>query len=530
MHGNQRIRRTAVARFVGCLVMVLLLLAFWACCFVAEAVAKAPKPQVSAFEASPSEVESAGSVSVSATVSGATSCTLSANKAVAGLPVTFPCEGTPDDVIREVTMPSNATKKAVRYKLTLLATGAGGKTKAKLTVRVSPAGPGPALSVAAGRNHTCAVVSSGHVFCWGDGSKGQLGDRSANPSSFPVEVLNITNAVQVAARGNHTCTVLATGHVQCWGENNEGELGDGSSLMKKTPIEVKGISDATQVAAGESSTCALLSTGHIDCWGSNARGALGNGETGPEPCTEAERSCSLTPVEVTGIATATSVEAAGEHVCALLSDGSEKCWGANEHGELGTGSNVGPETCFYHWRGAGPGAPCSRTPVSVQGIMAVRAIGTGGNDSCAALESEAVECWGDDHSGELGDGNSGADSDIPAEVLGVTTAVALSLGKNFGCAALASGHVECWGGNAFGQLGSGTETGPETCSEEACSTRPVEAAGITSAAAIGAGNLHACAVLTDGHVDCWGDDEQGELGNGSASHSSDTPVEVQGVP
>jgi alpha-tubulin suppressor-like RCC1 family protein len=520
-----------VARFAGRVAVIPLFLALLACGFVAEAGAKEPKPQVSAFEASAPEVESGGSVTLGAAVSGATSCTLSANKTVEGLPVTFPCEGTPDNVTREVTIPANPKKKAVRYKLTLLATGAGGKTKAKLTVAVGPAGPGPAVSVAAGANHTCALVSSGHIFCWGEGHSGQLGDRSASESSVPVEVLNITNAVQVAAGGDHTCAVLSTGHVQCWGADNEGELGDGASLMKKTPVEVKGISNATQVAAGRSSTCASLSTGHVECWGGNARGELGNGEAGPERCTVAEFVCSLTPVEVVGVTTATAVEAGGEHACALLSGGTAECWGDNAHGQLGTGSTMGPEECFPHWHGGGPSVHCSRSPVPVEGILAAHAmIGVGGNDSCAALESGSVSCWGENRSGELGDGGSGEDSASPVEVVGITSASDVSLGTNHGCALLADGHVECWGANAYGQLGAGTESGPETCSAEACSTRPVEVSNITNAVQIGAGGFHACAVLSDGHVDCWGDNRQRELGDGGTSHSSDVPVEVLGIP
>ncbi|HTR89918.1 MAG TPA: hypothetical protein VMG62_07385, partial [Solirubrobacteraceae bacterium] len=158
-----------------------------------------------------------------------------------------------------------------------------------------------AQSVAAGGEHTCAVLSSDRVHCWGENTQGELGNGTTESSDTPVEAQGVSNAVQVAAGREHTCALLSGGHIDCWGENSAGQLGNGTKGGNSDkPVEVKGISDATQVAAGYFHTCAVLSTGHVDCWGA---GPLGNGTS----------ESSDTPVEVQGIDNATQVTASYLH-------------------------------------------------------------------------------------------------------------------------------------------------------------------------------------------------------------------------
>jgi alpha-tubulin suppressor-like RCC1 family protein len=354
-------------------------------------------------------------------------------------------------------------------------------------------GVSDATQVAVG-DHSCAVLSTGHVKCWGEGAYGQLGDGKERRSLVPVEVLGISNAVQVAASSQGSCALLANSHVDCWGRNEYGELGNGSTADSSAPVEVKGITDATQVSTGEFYSCASLASGRIDCWGADYYGQLGDGS----------KTNSSTPVEVQGISDASEVaagEGAREHVCALLSSGHIDCWGRNESGQLGNDTTTS-----------------SDTPVEVQGVADATEVGSGWRDSCALLSSGHVDCWGADDSGQLGDGTLG-DSGLAVEAQGISDATQVGAGDYHSCATLSSGHVDCWGGNESGQLGDGTEENHDT---------PVEVQGIANASQVAGGVEHSCAALSTGHVDCWGNNESGQLGDGTITSSS-TPVEVRGI-
>jgi alpha-tubulin suppressor-like RCC1 family protein len=128
---------------------------------------------------------------------------------------------------------------------------------------------------------------------------------------------------------DHTCALLATGAVDCWGGNEYGQLGDGNTTNTNGPVAVSGISTAIAITAGWQDTCALLSGGSVKCWGRDDLGQLGNGEQNETP--------HPTPVTVSGITTATAVTAGDFHTCARLSAGELKCWGVNDRGQLGNG-------------------------------------------------------------------------------------------------------------------------------------------------------------------------------------------------
>jgi alpha-tubulin suppressor-like RCC1 family protein len=158
-----------------------------------------------------------------------------------------------------------------------------------------------------------------------------LGNGSKVNSSSPVPVLALTTATAIATGSNHSCARLSpSGTVQCWGRNFYGQLGDGSTSLSTTPTSVLGLSTATQVAAGANYSCALLASGSIDCWGRNNVGQLGVGNN---------VDTSTPTLAVSGITTATAVAGGSSHVCALLGDGSLKCWGLNNRGQLGNGTN-----------------------------------------------------------------------------------------------------------------------------------------------------------------------------------------------
>jgi alpha-tubulin suppressor-like RCC1 family protein len=190
-----------------------------------------------------------------------------------------------------------------------------------------------ARSLGLGREHSCIVDASG-ARCWGGNTRGQVGDGSTTPRPRPVAVEGLVAApVQVAARGSHTCALLETGQVQCWGDNSFGQLGTGasSSAPAPTPRLVVAIDDAVEVAAGSTHTCARRRSGEVWCWGSNAFGQVGDGTV---------RNERPQPTRAGSLTDATQLTAGVDHSCALDAAGAVWCWGNNTDGQLGIDNTV----------------------------------------------------------------------------------------------------------------------------------------------------------------------------------------------
>jgi alpha-tubulin suppressor-like RCC1 family protein len=245
-------------------------------------------------------------------------------------------------------------------------------------------------------------------------------------------------------------------------------LGDGTTTQRTTPVDVSGLtSGVAAVSAGQYHTCALSTAGGLKCWGYNWDGELGNGTTTKNAC-----GCIPTPVDVSGLSSGVAAISAGDsHTCALTTAGGLKCWGYNPDGQLGIG------TSDYN---AHP------TPVDVSGLTSgVAAVSAGYFHTCALTTAGGVKCWGDNSSGELGDG-------------------------------ISTGPQRC--------------ASPATPTTLACSTTPVDVSGLTSGvAAISAGDGHTCALTTAGGVKCWGANGTGQLGDGTITNRT-TPVDVVTTP
>lgn len=241
-----------------------------------------------------------------------------------------------------------------------------------------------------------------------------------------------------------------------------------------------------QVSVGDGTTCAVVDDGTVRCWGRNKYGQVGDG-------TKVER---RSPVKVAGIANASAVSVGFDHACALLADHTVRCWGANTAGQLGDGTQT-----------ARTGA------VAVTGVTTATAISAGGSATCALLADASVVCWG----WGLHQGATIAEP-TPIAMPGLAPAIAVSVGGSV-CSILTDHTVRCWGSNSVGELGDGTQTKPDA---------PVQALGVTGATAVVVASSHACAVVAFGNVKCWGYNEAHQLGT-DAPGVNPTPTTVPGV-
>ncbi|MEC8340175.1 MAG: putative Ig domain-containing protein, partial [Candidatus Thermoplasmatota archaeon] len=196
-----------------------------------------------------------------------------------------------------------------------------------------------AQNIAGGRYHTCAIVDNGSVACWGGNSDGQLGDGTTNSRSTPTltDSLGVgRTAVQVATGDYFTCVMLDNDEVKCWGDNQYGQLGDGTTTDKTSPPSsaITFPTGLTPVAlvAGDEQACAIMDDESLTCWGRNEFGELGDGTT-------TDRT-SPTAVSLNAGENVIDVGSGDEYTCALLDDGSIKCWGDNDFGQLGDGTTT----------------------------------------------------------------------------------------------------------------------------------------------------------------------------------------------
>jgi alpha-tubulin suppressor-like RCC1 family protein len=333
---------------------------------------------------------------------------------------------------------------------------------------VAPLGFGPGrtvVAVSAGAFHACALVDDGTVHCWGYGADGRLGygntqsigDDESTASAGAVDLGPGRTATAISAGGGHTCAVLDDGSVRCWGFGEDGRLGygnpnsigDDETPGSVPPVDLGAGRTATAITTGASDTCALLDNGRVLCWGLGANGQLGYGDT--TTIGQAVTPGFKGPVDLGPGRTATAISAGSGHTCAVLDDGSVRCWGFGGNGRLGYGNTqtIGDNE-----------TPGSAGPVELGPGRTATAISAGDNHTCAMLDDATVRCWGFAGNGRLGYANTNdiGDTETPVAAGAVDlgpgrTATAISAGGRHTCARLDDQSIRCWGAAALGRLG-----------------------------------------------------------------------------
>jgi RHS repeat-associated protein len=339
----------------------------------------------------------------------------------------------------------------------------------------------PLLS--AGNGYTVTTQSGESDQSAGLNDLGELGNNTTTNSAAPVPVTGLTATIAVAAGGFHTLALQADGTVRAWGANGNGQLGNATTTTNApTPVTVAGLAATVAVSAGMAHSLALASNGTVSAWGWNGAGNLGDGNL----------TDSSTPKAVTGLTGVDAIAAGINYSLALKSNGTVWAWGGNTYGQLGNNSTTNTDI-----------------PVQVSGLSGIVAISAGGFHALALKSDGTVWAWGFNYYGQLGN-TSTTNSDVPVEVSGLSGAVSVAAGYGHSMALEANGTVDAWGANYCGQIGNGTT---ENTYPVAHST-PTQVGGLNGVTAIASGSYSntSLALTATGTVEGWGDNYYGQLG------------------
>jgi len=397
------------------------------------------------------------------------------------------------------------------------------------------------VQLALGDAFTCARSKMGLVKCWGGNYSGQIDLVDTNtrvdatipvPSELRAIALGAgRKAASISARASSVCALLDSGDVKCWGNNDYGQLGTGDTDHRGdqagemgdalNPIQLGGGAKASGISVGGLHTCALLSDGHVKCWGSNSRGQLGQENINSEPSPK-----DLPAIKLRGLATAISASSwhgggkqadEGGATCALLKDGTVQCWGSTTVVPHASSSDIDNS----YGIGDSDGEMGNMLPVlTFSGGRPANSI-VAGSVSGALLDDGTLRLWGN----ELIALANSTDTSTPALLASVPE---MPMGKKvksiatFGqhaCAILEDMAVKCWGNGSYGVLGLGSTS---VTGSAAPKDVPSVYLGGHGAQQVATSGTHTCAILDDGTLKCWGYNGYGQLGLGDTKNRGDT--------
>ena len=340
----------------------------------------------------------------------------------------------------------------------------------------------PLPKIATGSWHTCAIRNGGTLKCWGNNYFGETGGSDTQSTGMvTVDLGKDHKAMDIVAGSNHTCAILNSGVVKCWGANYRGQTG--SVSQQGTGIgtvdlgkdrKVKGIT------VGEYHTCALLDDGKIKCWGDNSYGQTGGSDKSAKGIVNVNLGSNNSNAKI--------LAAGWEHTCAILDDGTVKCWGNNSQNQTG-GSDK---------------KATGIVTVNLGSNRRARTLAIGGNHSCALLDDDTVKCWGSNSYNQTGGSNKQATGMVTVNLKSDSKVVTISAGRLYTCAILDDDTVKCWGDNEYGQTGGSDK--------KATRMVTVNLGTNNTVISISAGRSHTCALLDTEAVKCWGSNSHNQTG------------------
>jgi alpha-tubulin suppressor-like RCC1 family protein len=364
--------------------------------------------------------------------------------------------------------------------------------------------PNDFSDITAGNNHTCAIKNNGNVYCWGvnvDGEIGIWGGSNCMGASCISRPTLVTTAAQIEAGAEHTCALSSAGIASCWGNSPFGEVGGGATVngtiigvygSVTSPALVGGNHIFSSISAGAHSTCGTASDG-VWCWGQ----IIDNQSGVPNP------------VHVFTYNGYSKVAVGNLHACGLFTAGQHEadCWGSNSWGQLGQDPAQFPTTeqpgdVFF-------GLRSSLTALSPSRLSSQT------DFTCADQATGIVQCVGDNSHGQLGNGTTNSGPTFQAQNVGNGMQLhGVSAGWDHACALDQNGTAFCWGTGHWGQLGNGGSTQVANAPQQVMMPTGVTFKKIAS------GYYHTCAIGSDNHIYCWGNNYVGQIGVGYAPTST----------
>ena len=409
--------------------------------------------------------------------------------------------------------------------------------------------PNIATSSAVGTGYTVTGLTAGSTYYFTVDSKNTWGTVQTNGAEFSAVPKAVPARLVKATRPDSACVVLTNGDLKCWGRAVYGMLGNGSESQvgddadevgdDVLPAKLSTSVTATTVYTSSYSEhfCAIMSDNTVRCWGRNLYGQLGLGDTNNRGDQATEMDNSLPAVSLGTGLTPTKLALGENHTCALFSNGSVKCWGLNNQGQLGQGNgttrgdNANEMGDFLATVNLG-------TSKTAKDIAAFR------NGNCVILNDDTVKCWGraDNNVGQLGVAQNNTNiGDSSAEMgdslatvnLGTgLTAKKIAAGGQTVCVILNDNTVKCWGLNSSGQLGQDNTTNQGYAANDVRNLTPVNLGSGRTAKEISVGATHSCAILDNDTVKCWGDNTAGALGHNvnAPTNQGDAGGEMAALP
>ena len=363
--------------------------------------------------------------------------------------------------------------------------------------------------------HSCAIKHDNTLWCWGRNDEGQVGTGSINDDQHwlygltgvsPTQVVSIDNVISVSLGNYHTCAIKNDNTLWCWGSNDYGQLGDGTQNDKYTPTQVNtatGLDTVSSVSLGAFHTCATKTDNTLWCWGMNTYGQLGDGTQGNENNRN-------TPTQVSGIGTVSSISLGAYHTCAIKTDNTVYCWGRNNYGQLGDGTQGNENN--------------RNTPTQVSGLGTVSSVSSGSDYTCAVKSDNTVYCWGNNDYGQLGvtvtyhypDGytKTAKPELLPVQAMEDQNVFLQNVDQVFAgnsktCVLLLDNTVKCRGRDFNGQLGIGPSPGDQTDKFVFVETGSnTVLAGVQQ---MSSRSSYSIVILDDGSVYGWGRNNHNQL-------------------